>query len=62
MSTNEKHHREQLAARVAAIWGPDRVEADAALIDSASAALARLAALQPVATADLDADEEPSRD
>ncbi len=58
MSDDERVQRSRLARRVFELWGEDRATADADLIESASQALARISAMQPQATTQLDATEE----
>lgn len=62
MSDDEHVQRSRLARRVFELWGEDRATADADLIESASKALARISAMQPNDTTQLDVAEEPARD
>ena len=58
MTDDEQIQRSRLAARVSQLWGDERATIDAGLIDSASAAMARVNALRPEATTQLDGDKE----
>ncbi|MGH9174740.1 MAG: hypothetical protein ACRD1H_10290 [Vicinamibacterales bacterium] len=58
MSDDEQIQRSQIAIAIARLWSADRVDADAAIIDSVSAALVRLSRLKPAATAQLDDGDE----
>ncbi len=58
MSDDAQVQRSRIARRVYDLWGEERATADAALIESASQALARINAMQPDATIQLDDDEE----
>lgn len=62
MSDDEQVQRSRLARRVFDLWGEERANADVALIESASQAMARISAMQPDATNQLDEDEEAARD
>jgi hypothetical protein len=62
MSDDEQVHRSRIARRVFELWGEERASADAGLIESAAAALARIEALRPAATQHLDNREEIERD
>ena len=62
MSDDEQVQRSRLARRVFELWGEDRANQDAALIESASQALARISAMQPEATIHLDIADESVRD
>jgi hypothetical protein len=57
MSDDESIQRSRLAARLHRRFGPERVLANAELIESASQALARIERLTPTATAQLDIDD-----
>ena len=54
MSDDEPIQRSRIARRVFELWGEERANANASLIESAAAALARVGALQPEATIQLD--------
>lgn len=54
MSDDEQVQRSRIARRVFDLWGEERASADAGLIESASRALARIDALRPDATEQLD--------
>jgi hypothetical protein len=58
MSDDAQVQRSRLARRVYDLWGEERANADVALIESASQALARISAMQLDATTQLDDDEE----
>jgi hypothetical protein len=60
MTDDEQVQRSRLAARVSQLWGDERATIDAGLIESAAAAMARIYALRPEATVQLDDDEESS--
>lgn len=62
MSDDEQVQRSRIARRVFELWGEERASADAGLIESAGAALARIAALQPAATIQLDVIDGADRD
>jgi hypothetical protein len=62
MSDDAHVQRSRLARRVYDLWGEDRANADVVLIESASQALARISAMQPDATTQLDDDEERPRE
>jgi hypothetical protein len=62
MSDDAQVQRSRLARRVYDLWGEDRANADVVLIESASQALARISAMQPDATTQLDDDEERPRE
>lgn len=58
MSDEEQIQRSRIARRVFELWGKERTVADAGPIESASQALARLEALRPEATSQLDSAED----
>ncbi|HEX5164933.1 MAG TPA: hypothetical protein VFV93_06015 [Thermomicrobiales bacterium] len=58
MTDDEQIQRSRLALRVSQLWGEERATLNAGLIESAAAALARIDALRPEATIQLDGDEE----
>jgi hypothetical protein len=60
MTDDEQIQRSRLAARVSQLWGDERATIDAGLIESASTAMARINAMQPEATTQLDGCEETS--
>ena len=62
MSDDAQVQRSRLARRVYDLWGEERANADVALIESASQALARISAMQLDATTQLDEDEERARE
>ena len=62
MSDDAQVQRSRLARRVYDLWGEERANADVALIESASQALARISAMQLDATIQLDEDEERARE
>ncbi|HYI14077.1 MAG TPA: hypothetical protein VEX37_01720 [Thermomicrobiales bacterium] len=62
MSDDEQIQRSRLARRVFELWGEVRVTADAGLIESASQALARMNAMTPQATIQLDVVADSDRD
>ena len=61
MSDDEQVQRSRVAGRVFDLWGEERADADAGLIESASRALARIDGLQPRATILLDQQEDDER-
>ena len=61
MSDDEQVQRSRLARRVFELWGKDRATADAGVIESASQALARISAIQPEATIQIDIAAEGDR-
>jgi hypothetical protein len=62
MSDDAQVQRSRLARRVYDLWGEERANADVALIESASQALARISVMQLDATTQLDNDEERPRE
>jgi hypothetical protein len=58
MSDDVQVQRSRQARRVFEMFGEERANADAALIESASQALARISAMQPEATTQLDKAED----
>jgi hypothetical protein len=62
VSGEEQVQRSRIARRVFDLWGEERLNIDAGLIESASKALARINALQPEATNQLDRAEDKARD
>ncbi len=62
MTDDAQVQQSRLARRVAELWGEDRANADAGLIESVSQALARINALQPEATVQLDDSKVSARD
>jgi hypothetical protein len=62
MSDDAQVQRSRLARRVYDLWGEERANADVALIESASQALARISVMQLDATTQLDDDEERPRE
>ncbi len=62
MSDDEQVQRSRIARSVFDLWGSERVEANAGVIESASQALARIEALRPEATTRLDGVDESDRD